>query len=557
MAYKIPISRSVFPDKAHAPMLLTSFVLALLVIYILVFHLGFYFETNDDLAFAWMMQGRDIVPPQLDFYQFFRGGTSYLLVYLISIFGPSAYGWLLTTGVILACWRWSYIVLTQSSALADKYWLVSQLAVFTLLAITVFQPLNFTRVAYFLAFVGAAQIAFFAYEREIGIGKLIDFGLLFIGFAIRPQAGLLAIGLVVLIALLLNWQRGIRFLVFAGIFVAAFTIGDKLSTSAEEKEYLERNQYGVLIFDHREKPVDFNDKTTRFRLQMIRNWFLFDESIYNSEFLKTHIFPRVQTVKESIQLGLQKLPTLGVMWWTFGGFWWWGLMLILLSMQLIEKRSTEWRRFLMVLLGSLAIVLSVHLLYGLKPRVIEPFLGSVLIAAWFRFARSGGDSRIRILLSASVLVCVASLATSIYLKRDNVAILDAREKRVRLLVDSIEKNLYDKYVFTMLGDPMESLWTHNSPLNTFFPSARIHIIPMQGWITQFPDFQELLDEMGNGRSIRGVVEEMQRTPDDYLMMGDEYSVTLFLSYLNSEYDARFGKEKHSVAHLTYYKLVSD
>ena len=248
----------------------------------------FHFETNDDLTFAFAMTGNALLPPQGDFYLFFRGGLGELLSHLHGWFGPSTYGVFLLGLLTAAIARFfaRLLAIPERRAPAD---FAATLAVAAYLVAVTFSPLNFSRVALLATFVGFDGLQ--AGPRRGVRGVWIDALLVFLGYAVRPQAGLLGLVLALALRFFASLREGVlvRRVSAAAAIVLAFWIYDRVATNAAEREYVRRYWYATTLLDRKAQIAWSQDPVEAARLDLARRWLFFDDEAYNSEFLAKHV----------------------------------------------------------------------------------------------------------------------------------------------------------------------------------------------------------------------------------------------------------------------------
>jgi hypothetical protein len=516
----------------------------------------FRFETNDDLTFAFAMTGNALLPPQGDFYLFFRGGLGELLSVLHGWFGPSTYGAFLLGLLTVAIARlFARALAAPARGTAD---LAATFAVATWVVAVTFSPLSFSRVALLAAFIGfdGFQSSARGPYRGARGGARIDLALALVGYAVRPQAGLLALALALALraAESVRRRRLARHVLAAAAIVAAFWIYDRIATSAVEEEYLRRYWHATNLLDRRTPLRWPQDPVDVARLNLARRWLFFDDQAYNSEFLARHVSAapfdlerKLAEAPRGFALMLDRLVR-------YGGLWLPALLLGLTVERLAageRMRAAEpLAKALLVLTALFAVAAAV----GMKPRVREPAIAALCLHLLAERLWSAPPPGRPWLSYAAVLAAVSAIVLAGIRLAPERRAFDAQVRRVHAQVDAMER-LGDRTVLATLGSPFEAMLVWNRPLAVRLPSPALRLVPLQGWITQSEGYRAMLDRAGGGRGFAGFARAIERDPGGYAVIGNRDAVERTLGWAALAYGPRLRVEARRQGPLPYYAFV--
>ncbi len=516
------------------------------------------FDTNDDLAFAFMLWGRTELPAQTEFYFFFRG-LGALLVALVRNFGPSAYGAFLTGLLVVASARWFARILEQRERWSDGTRVAAALVISMAVVAAIFGQLSFTRIAFLCVFVGFQGWSA-ALERERwSLAIALDLALVVFGYAIRPQSGLLALGIVGMLWLFegLSRRRILGQAALAIGVVLAFKAYDAVALDDTDREYVKRYQLAVDFVDFGSELVEELDEVDGDRYQMIRNWILFDGSFYNSEYL-TSLTQYIEPASSRIG---KRLAALDERAWLVLGLapWWAGPALFWVVAGALYSRG---RRSALLIAGKVVSVflclVVIDVLFTSRLRVIEPALAALLLDVFTADLRRGPPDRWRrepwnLVPTLSIAVIAVGFAVTAFRNVEARAEFDDECERTRVRLETLERVTGDRTL--LLGHRWAGMFNENHPLRIRFLPQHVRVLITQGWVTQFDDCARLVDAIGRGRGVGGMLERMKTHPDDFVFVFSKNSRRLFLKHAKKTYGVELEMEDRRDYRLNYRVLV--
>lgn len=521
---------------------------------------GLRFETNDDLAFSWVMWGRQGMAGQGDFFLFFRGGLGQLLCALHQWLGPHAYPGFEALLVTLAMGRWFQWVLQGDPAEPGGRRRVALAGIGAAVLAAVLWKVNFTRVAILGAYLPTCVLL---HGRLEGLprrrGELFDLALVAAAFLIRPLAAMMGLALALLQRLTRSPDRRAltRWLALVALLGAYVWGTDRLQTTDLEREYAARVPYIDVLLNKGMVPPAPADLRTRVRLDTIRQWFLFDDAIFHTRYLEEILPPlrdlqwlTLQDPGGKARLALQALRTAG----SVGG-------LLLLLWLLAEQAVAGGRRRLGATLFEVAAVVLGLVLLGIlfwsRPRVIEPVFATALLGLLARLA-TDADAPGRGARAGVVLALVLGhLAWTWNARARERHVLGLLAERTHHEARVMETALAGRRVLATRGIPFERLLERNRPYDIRFPARSLEVIPLQGWLTQFPAYHAQIDRLGGGpgAGVAGLLEDIYRSPERYAMVGEPQPIRAFLTYARVEYGVALGAAPFQVEGVTLYRLA--
>jgi len=514
----------------------------------------FHFETNDDLTFAFAMTGNALLPPQGDFYLFFRGGLGELLSLLHGWFGPSTYGAFVLGLLTLAIARFFARVLTAPER-RDPIDLAATFAVTAYVVAVTFSPLNFSRIALLATFVGFDGLQSRWTRGERG-GAWVDVLLVLVGYAVRPQAGVLALVLSLSLGCFESLRPWVvaRSVLTAAAIVLAFWVYDRIATSGAEQEYVRRYWYATALLDRKAYTSLPDDPIDLARLNLARRWLFFDDRAYDSEFLAQHVQVDSFTWQASLAEAPQRALSLAQRIGASGGLWLPSLLLWLTAERLV---AGDWRRAGEPLAKTLVvygILLAVDAIAGMKPRVREPAVAILclnLLGARMRWRTPPGQHWFSY---AALFAAASAIVVDGIRLAPQRQVFDTNVRRVHAQVNAMER-LGDKTLLTTLGDPFETMLVWNSPLDVRLPSPTLRILPLQGWVTQSEGYRAAMDALGGGRGFGGLVHAIERDPAAFALIGNRSDTERTLRWAAAAYGPRLRIEARTEGRLPYYAFV--
>jgi hypothetical protein len=521
-------------------LLALGFALATLVLAELVW--GYRFETNDDLAFAWLMWGREGLAPQGDFFWFFRGGLGQLLSALLQVTGPAGYTWFYAALLTLALARWFQDVLGEGDAGGDPdRWRRMTLACLGAAVLAwVLQAVNFTRVTLVVSYLPGYRLA-----RGEGplpwrdSGAMLDLVLVVVAWLIRPKAALLGLALAALHRLVRDQDpralgRTAALVLVLATYVAAT---DWAQTSVEEREYIERQPYTNILLNQGLQLTPPPGHPLEPKLRAIQQWFLFDAASFHTDFLRDNLPPLEELRLLRRSQTATALGDLADTIWQRLTPWLWVILLFLFT----EQARGGGRRQVVIAVAEAAAILAglgaLAVLVWMRDRVLVPVLGILVLGPLARVANTGqppGASRRAGVVLAVVLGMLGWTWWSLHEERRVQGALRDWSRREAVI---LETALADKVILATRGATLERLLSHNDPRWVRLPDRRVQVLPLQGWMSQNPVYQAMVDRLGGGpgAGVAGMLETLRSTPERFVMIGEPRHVQTFLAYVAAEY----------------------
>jgi hypothetical protein len=535
-----------------------ALALALLSLALAEFVWGYRFETNDDLAFAWLMWGREGMAPQGDFFWFFRGGLGQLLSALLQVTGPAGYTWFYALLLAVAMMRWNLQILAGGGEGGPSLRQAALASVSAAILAWILWAVNFTRTAILLAYLAGYRLTL-GCDRLRSAGGLLDLMLVTVAWMTRPEAALL--GLAMACLHVLGRDREPRKLVRMALLVAALAsfvfVTDRIQTSEIEQEYIDRQPYTNAILNQGVAFAAPEGHPLQARLAAIQAWLLFDEATFHTDFLRRSLPPLEELeALRRVEIG-SALSRTGEMFLRALEPW---LGLVFLVVLLDRARAGE-RREVLLALGEAAVALAglgvLGVLVWMRERVMFPVVGIMVLGPLARvasFEPSPGDSR-----RAGVLLVLATAAmgwtwNAQAKRRSDLAELRAWIRHEAVVLESTQEK---RVVLAARGGTFERLLWRNDPRWVRLPGQRVQVVPLQGWMTQNPAFHAMIDRLGGGpgTGVEGLLEGLRRTPDRFVVIGDPKHIRPFLDYVAAEYGVELEASLFLIQDVRLYRLT--
>lgn len=514
---------------------------------------GLRFETNDDLGFSFLMMGQPHLPPQSEFYIFYRGLGSALSA-LHQWLGPSAYGLFHLTVLWLGTTRLLFVFATDLERLPGRSRRCFAMSALCIALMITFHKWNFTRTAFLAVFSASYGIASRQSKNLLSAWNLFDLLLMFIGYAIRPQSGLLAMAVVIMFRICsgLPFRELGRLLLATACVVGAITLHDVLTSTEQIREYQNRIKYASIFIEHGPEAITATDQATKDRREYICLWFHFDNAIYNSSFLAEHVrvdpgllYARIRDLYSRMMrlagIIVRPLASLFILF---------GFLALLLLRQ--PGYSLRW---LTKCVGVLAVMVIIDLLLQSKARVVEPLLGAMAFETvrdsypYLEQVRERWLAR----FSAGFLVTVLLFHGIIHW--DERMEFRKNSEETRHIVSVLDRELEGKTVLVTLGTTFHHVFYQNDPFTPAFPSGTYTFLPLQGWASQFADYQKSVNKLGNGNGVEGLLESIHQHPDKFAMIGGEPNMTYFQNYVRIFYRRDLQYTQEEVDDVKFYSIT--